>query len=90
MLGFSLGIFMKLELFYYEQCPFCMFVLRKIQSLGLEEKIELKNTLTSRENQEYHVAQTGRSTVPCLYINDQPLFESADIMEWLEDNKDAV
>lgn len=30
---------------------------------------------------------TGRRTVPCLYIDNQPMFESQDIMEWLRDNE---
>lgn len=79
---------MKLELYYYQQCPFCVRVLNKIHELGLQEKIELKNTLEVPENHKFHIEKTGRSTVPCLYINDSPLFESQDINKWLEDNKD--
>jgi len=30
---------------------------------------------------------TGRTTVPCLYINGKPMFESYDIMEWLKTNE---
>jgi glutathione S-transferase len=29
-------------------------------------------------------AHTGRTTVPCLVIDDAHLFESADIVAWLE------
>jgi len=33
---------------------------------------------------------TGRTTVPCLYIDNNPMFESYDIMEWLKTNKDKL
>lgn len=65
-------------------------VLNKIKSLGLEEKINFKNTLENPEHRQQHMQTTGRTTVPCLYIDDKPLFESADIMDWLEKNKDNI
>ena len=34
--------------------------------------------------------QTGRNTVPCLYIDGKPMFESRDIAAWLETNKDKI
>ena len=81
---------MKIELYYYDQCPFCQLVLRKIQSLNLNDKIQLKNTLESQENTQFHQTTTGRSTVPCLYIDGKPLFESGDICKWLEDNQSSL
>lgn len=81
---------MKLQLYYYEQCPFCVRVLNKIEQLELKEHIELKNTLTDRDNAKFHIEKTGRSTVPCLYINDSPMFESHDINVWLEKNANKI
>lgn len=81
---------MKLELYYYDQCPFCMRVLRAIQELSLQDKIEFKNTLTVPQNRANHLKRTGRTTVPCLYIDEKPLFESADIIDWLKNNKDNI
>lgn len=81
---------MKLELYYYDQCPFCAMVLRKIQELSLSKFITFKNTLESNEAREFHMQTTGRSTVPCLYINDKPLFESRDILIWLEENASSI
>jgi glutathione S-transferase len=78
---------MKLELYYYDQCPFCQLVLRKINSLGLNDKIIYKNTLENPEFREYHLNTTKRTTVPCLYIDGNPLFESSEICNWLEENK---
>lgn len=81
---------MKLELFFYTQCPFCFKVLKKIEKFGLEGKIELKNVLENPDFAEYHSNKTGRNTVPCLYIDDDPMFESNDIISWLKTNKDAL
>lgn len=81
---------MKLELYYYDQCPFCQRVLQKINSLSLSSKIIFKNTLENPEFHRYHVEKTKRSTVPCLYIDDKPMFESIDICDWLEKNKNQI
>ncbi len=80
---------MKLELYYYEQCPFCLFVLQKIKQLGLEKAIIYKNVLENQEYRNEHLKITGRTTVPCLYIDDSPMFESRDIMAWLEQYKNS-
>lgn len=77
---------MRIELFYYEQCPFCRLVLNKINQLNLEDKIVFKNTLSDPQFRKEHREKTGRSTVPCLYIDGKPLFESQDICKWLEEN----
>ena len=81
---------MNLEIYYYDQCPFCQIVLRKIKALNLEEFIDLKNTMTDPQNRNYHQDKTGRSSVPCLYVDDKPMFESSDIMIWLEKNQEKI
>lgn len=81
---------MKLELYYYEQCPFCQMVLRKIKDLNLSEKVSYKNTLEDPKNRDFHVKTTGRTTVPCLYIDSKPMFESRDICNWLEANQKNI
>lgn len=81
---------MKLELYYYDQCPFCHLVVKKINSLGIQDSIDFKNTLENPENRKAHMEKTGRTTVPCLYIDGQPMFESSDICSWLEENKSKI
>ena len=81
---------MKLDLYYYEQCPFCQMVLRKIKSLELQSKIQFKNTLEDSTHRDFHMKNTGRSTVPCLYVDDKPMFESSEIMNWLEENHTKI
>lgn len=79
---------MKLELFYFNTCPFCLVVLYKIKRLGI--KVQLNNIHSQQEHLDRLVETTGRKTVPCLFIDGQPMFESADIVTWLEANKDKI
>lgn len=78
---------MKLKLYYYDQCPFCQMVLSKIKALGLEESITFKNVLENSDFKKEHKENTGKNTVPCLYVDNKPMFESMDIMDWLDKNQ---
>lgn len=71
----------KLELFYYDFCPFCLKVKKVIKKMGI--KINKCNTMENPECEKRLVQDTGRRTVPCLYINGNPMHESDDIIEWL-------
>lgn len=75
---------MKLELFYFSECPFCAYVLDAIDRLGIKDFIILRNTRTNPQNLERLLKDTGRRTVPCLYIDNKPMHESRDIVVWLE------
>jgi len=74
-----------LELYYFSSCPFCQIVLEVIEELNLQ--VDLKDLMTNKENLNRLVGDTGRRTVPCMYIDGKPMFESRDIMKWLRDNK---
>jgi glutaredoxin len=78
----------KLDLYYYDSCPFCQLVLDFIRSENL--KLNYCDITASNEHLSKLVADTGRRTVPCLYINDKPMFESRDIINWLGQNKDQI
>jgi hypothetical protein len=83
-----------------------LFILLPISSYKLyDDKIIKKISLSiitlsllfilflKHENPNYHQAhleKTGKSTVPCLYIDGIPLFESLDINQWLEKNKNKI
>ena len=82
---------MKLELFFFPECPYCDFVLKAIDRLGLKDKIFFYNTRSQAAYAERLLKDTGRRTVPCLYIDNKPMHESRDIVIWLEKNsKDIV
>ncbi len=73
----------KLELFYFPQCPYCQIVLSAIKTSGLEKQVELLHTNDNPQYKQRLVRDTGRGTVPCLYIDGKPMHESKDIAEWL-------
>lgn len=73
-----------LALYYYEACPYCQLVMETIDDLNL--KVELCDIRTNADHLNKLVADTGRRTVPCLYIDGQPMHESAEIVRWLKAN----
>lgn len=79
---------MKLELYYYESCPFCQIVLQAVNELGIN--LTYCDIMNDTSALERHINTTGRRTVPCLYIDDKPMFESRDIINWLTENKDKL
>jgi len=61
--------------------------MRVMQALeSLKVKVEYHDIMQNKEDLDYHVQKTGRRTVPCLYIDDQPMFESSDIIQWVQEN----
>ncbi|MFG1493614.1 glutaredoxin family protein [Halobacteriovorax sp. GFR7] len=79
---------MKLEFFYYTGCPFCHRVMDVIDQLGIN--LTYCDIMNDTSALERHIKTTGRRTVPCLYIDDKPMFESQDIINWLVQNKDKL
>ncbi len=79
---------MKLSLYYYDSCPFCKIVIKVIKDLNL--LVSFKNIHEDEENLHQLIKDTGRKTVPCLYIDKKPLFESLDIVAWLKKNADNL
>lgn len=71
----------ELVLFKYDACPYCVRVLRTLQKLDLE--VELRDTRRDPQARAELRSQTGRTQVPCLFVDGQALFESADITSWL-------
>jgi len=71
----------ELALYKFNACPYCARVQRVVTELGV--KVELRDVRSDAKHRQTLAADTGRTTVPCLYIDGQPLFESADIVAWL-------
>jgi len=74
----------KLELYYYPQCPYCQIVLNALRSTGMENDVIYYNTNDEPQRREQLIKDTGRGTVPCLYIDGKPMHESRDIAEWIQ------
>ena len=78
----------NLQLYKFDSCPFCVRVMQLIESLNL--KVEMKDIMRNPEDLQQLMSDTGKRTVPCLYIDGKPMFESSDIMDWLQENSDNL
>ncbi|MBR3241327.1 MAG: glutathione S-transferase N-terminal domain-containing protein [Parasporobacterium sp.] len=74
---------MKLELFMFDTCPYCRRVIREIEESGRTD-IEYLNIHKSAEARNRLISVGGLEQVPCLFIDGEPLYESADIIHWLK------
>jgi glutaredoxin 3 len=74
----------KLELYFFPECPYCQRVLEVINELKIA--VTYYNTRKDQNALNKLRQDTGRQTVPCLYIDDKPMHESSDIIHWLRKN----
>ena len=74
----------SLVLYKFDSCPFCQRVQRQLEPLGLAQDIELRDTRQDPKARALLQEETGRTQVPCLFINGKPLFESSDISAYLQ------
>lgn len=72
-----------LELYYFDQCPYCQIVMQTLRVTGLEDDVKFYDILENPHYKQKLMQDTGRSTVPCMYIDGKPMFESRDISDWL-------
>jgi glutaredoxin len=76
---------MKMSLYYFPSCPFCVKVLNVIDELGIH--IELRDKRVEPRYADELRAATGTTMVPCLRIeedrSDRWMHESDDIVEYL-------
>lgn len=72
----------ELVLYKYDACPYCRKVLRALETLDLP--VALEDTRMDRSARGRLLERTGRTQVPCLFIDGEPMFESDDIIAWLE------
>ncbi|MDD3374704.1 MAG: glutathione S-transferase N-terminal domain-containing protein [Candidatus Omnitrophica bacterium] len=75
---------MQLTLYYFQGCPFCGRVLAFIEEHGI--LLEKKDIHEIDEFKQELISIGGKSQVPCLVIDEKPMYESADIIEWLKKN----
>ncbi len=80
------GRSVDLELFKFDSCPFCVRVMRRVKTLGLEGKVRYRDTMREPGANDELIRRGGDDQVPCLFIDGEPMYESADIVAWLEEN----
>jgi len=78
---------MELTLYYFDQCPFCQKVLSFLESI--KKTIPQKDLLEAAFREEL-MTIGGKTQVPCLVIDGKALYESADIIEWIDANQDLL
>ena len=76
---------MKLELYKFDSCPYCRRVMNHIASAGRTD-VAYRDIHESRENRERLIRDGGMEQVPCLFIDGKPLYESMDIIRWLDEH----
>lgn len=73
----------KLELYFFPQCPYCQIVEQALRVTGLENSVTYYDVNDNPHYKQELIKQTGRGTVPCLFIDGKPMHESRDIAAWL-------
>ena len=72
----------ELTLYYFPSCPYCQLVLDCLDRLDLE--IPMRDIQSEAGARDDLLEIGGKGQVPCLVIDGNPLYESADIIRWLE------
>ena len=70
------------SLYQFDACPFCIKVRRVMRRLNLP--IELRNANTDSKVKAELLSKGGSSKVPCLRIGDTWIYESSEIILYLE------
>ena len=71
-----------LTLYQFTACPFCTKTRRAMYKLNLP--IELRDANTDPELKAELLSKGGSPKVPCLRIGDKWMYESGDIINYLE------
>ncbi len=77
---------MPLQLYHRLHCPYSKRVRDHIDEHKLNDQIEYIEIGEDPSAEERLNALTGRSQVPCLVIDGEPMLESGDIVQWLQTN----
>mgnify|MGYP002626904403 FL=1 len=76
---------MTLELFKFDTCPYCRKVMRYIENAGRTD-IVYRDIHKDSDSRERLIHVGGKAQVPCLFIDGKPMYESLDIIAWLEEH----
>jgi glutathione S-transferase len=72
----------ELMLYYFPSCPYCRLVLDCLDRLGLE--ISMRDIQSEPGARDELLEIGGKGQVPCLVIDGKPLYESDEVVRWLE------
>lgn len=71
-----------LDLYVIPGCPYCKVVTDYMDEAGIEYR-EL-NIHTDPEAKQHLVDIGGKAQCPCLFIDGEPMYESRDILDYLQ------
>lgn len=74
----------ELDFYFFETCPYCQKVMNVINKHKI--KVNYKDIYEDTNNLQKLIYITGKKTVPCLFIDGDPMHESLEIISWLEKN----
>jgi len=77
---------MALQLYHRWHCPYSKHVRDFIEQQGLGDRIEFIEIGEVNGAEAKLGELTGRSQVPCLVIDGEPMLESNEIVRWLQTN----
>ena len=72
----------RLVLYKFDSCPYCRAVMRTIDDLRID--VVYRDTRRDPEARRELTQIGGKSQVPCLIIDGVPLYESRDIIAFLQ------
>ncbi len=78
----------ELDFYYFDACPYCQRVISVIKKHKI--KVNWIDIYEDVKSMQKLMQITGKKTVPCLFIDGDPMHESLDIMAWLEKNLDRL
>ena len=73
-----------LTLYKKDSCPYCLFVMKFIADNNIQ--VEMKDILQNQQALSELLEIGKKRQVPCLFIDGEALYESQDIIKWLEKN----
>ena len=74
----------ELVLYVMTGCPYCIKVKGFLADNGVT--IPERNISTDAVAEQTLIAIGGKRQVPCLFIDEKPLYESSDIIAWVQKN----
>jgi len=77
---------MNLQLFHKWQCPYSARVRDFVDEHRLGDRIEYVEIQEAEGARDRLAGMTGKTQVPCLVVDGEPMLESGAIVEWLQQN----
>lgn len=73
-----------LVLYMKPTCPFCLKVMSFVEERGID--LPMRDIVADADAADTLIEVGGKRQVPCLFIDGKPLYESGDIIAWLDEN----